>query len=97
MSERRMLIAKGDYENTRMCEDADGTEGTAPETHKQQAHEVRKGQNNKYNKYNNITNVAAYTYRHRRTFFCALFHMQSRRNLGTYTEYIYHHLFNGFI
>lgn len=38
MSERRMLVAKGDYENTRMCEDADGTEGMAPKTHKQQAH-----------------------------------------------------------
>lgn len=32
MSESRMLIAKGDYGNTRMCEDADGTEKMAPET-----------------------------------------------------------------
>lgn len=37
MSERRMLKAEGDYENTRMCEDNDGTEQMAPKTHMQQA------------------------------------------------------------
>jgi len=45
MSERRMLIAK-DYQNMRMCEDADGTGRTAPETYTEQPHgtEKRTGQ-----------------------------------------------------
>lgn len=46
--ERKMLIAKGDYENTRMCEDANGTEWMAPETYMQQAHRSEKRTRQQY-------------------------------------------------
>lgn len=62
-----MLIAKGDYENARMCEDDDGTEQLAPKTHMQQVHEVTEGEDIS-------VCVAVFTHKHRKTIFSALFH-----------------------
>lgn len=43
-----MLIAKKGYKNTRLCADADGTEGMASETRVQQAQASEKRTGQKY-------------------------------------------------